>query len=70
MSFDSLEDGDCDRRNPGPLQLQAQGKIASPSGTREPRRQSWWFWATSAPAARNHIDTAFSENEVLSKSSA
>jgi curli biogenesis system outer membrane secretion channel CsgG len=27
---------------------------------------SWWFWNQMGPAARNHIDTAFSEIEELS----
>jgi curli biogenesis system outer membrane secretion channel CsgG len=27
---------------------------------------SWWYWDQMGPAARNHIDTAFSENELLS----
>src|ERR671914_195446 len=26
----------------------------------------WWYWDKLGPAARNHIDTAFSENEQLS----
>ena len=26
---------------------------------------SWWYWDQMGPAARNHIDTAFSENETL-----
>jgi curli biogenesis system outer membrane secretion channel CsgG len=27
---------------------------------------TWWFWDQMGPAARNHIDTAFSENQALS----
>jgi len=29
--------------------------------------RSWWFWNDMGPAARNHIDTAFSENPRLSE---
>jgi curli biogenesis system outer membrane secretion channel CsgG len=50
-----------------PLQLQAQGKIRIAIWDFENHaEQSWWFWNDLGPAARNHIDTAFSENEVLS----
>ncbi|MGH9321098.1 MAG: CsgG/HfaB family protein [Vicinamibacteria bacterium] len=50
-----------------PFQLQAQGKIRVAIWDFENNaEQSWWFWNDLGPAARNHIDTAFSENEVLS----
>jgi len=50
-----------------PLQLQAQGKIRIAIWDFENHaEQSWWFWNDLGPAARNHIDTAFSENEALS----
>jgi curli biogenesis system outer membrane secretion channel CsgG len=50
-----------------PLQLQAQGKIRVAIWDFENHaEQSWWFWNDLGPAARNHIDTAFSENEELS----
>ncbi len=50
-----------------PLQLQAQGKIRVAIWDFENHsQQSWWFWNDLGPAARNHIDTAFSENEALS----
>jgi len=51
-----------------PLQLQAQGKIRVAIWDFENHaEQSWWFWNDLGPAARNHIDTAFAENEVLSE---
>jgi curli biogenesis system outer membrane secretion channel CsgG len=51
-----------------PIQLQAQGKIRVAIWDFENNaEQSWWFWNDLGPAARNHIDTAFSENEVLSE---
>jgi curli biogenesis system outer membrane secretion channel CsgG len=50
-----------------PLQLHAQGKIRVAIWDFENHaEQSWWFWGDLGPAARNHIDTAFSENEELS----
>jgi curli biogenesis system outer membrane secretion channel CsgG len=51
-----------------PLQLQAQGKIRVAIWDFENHaEQSWWFWGDLGPAARNHIDTAFAENELLSE---
>jgi curli biogenesis system outer membrane secretion channel CsgG len=50
-----------------PAGLQAQGKIRVAIWDFENHaEQSWWFWNDLGPAARNHIDTAFSENEALS----
>ncbi len=50
-----------------PLELQAQAKIRVAIWDFENHaEQSWWFWGDLGPAARNHIDTAFSENEELS----
>ncbi|HEY7817070.1 MAG TPA: CsgG/HfaB family protein [Vicinamibacteria bacterium] len=51
-----------------PLQLQAQGKIRVAIWDFENHaQQSWWFWNDLGPAARNFIDTAFAENELLSE---
>jgi curli biogenesis system outer membrane secretion channel CsgG len=49
-----------------PLQLQAQGKIRVAIWDFENHtEQHWWFSGDLGPAARNQIDTAFSENETL-----
>jgi curli biogenesis system outer membrane secretion channel CsgG len=50
-----------------PIHAQAQAKIRVAIWDFENHaEQSWWFWNDLGPAARNHIDTAFSENEELS----
>ena len=52
-----------------PLQLQAQGgkiKIAIWDFENH-AATTWWFHNQMGPAARNHIDTAFSENQKLSE---
>jgi curli biogenesis system outer membrane secretion channel CsgG len=50
-----------------PIHVQAQAKIRVAIWDFENHaEQSWWFWNDLGPAARNHIDTAFSENEELS----
>jgi curli biogenesis system outer membrane secretion channel CsgG len=46
---------------------QAQGKIRVAIWDFENNAErSWWFYDDLGPAARNHIDTAFSEDETLS----
>lgn len=46
---------------------QAQGKIRVAIWDFENNAErSWWFYDDLGPAARNHIDTAFSEDEMLS----
>lgn len=50
-----------------PIQLQAQGKIRVAIWDFENHSERhWWFYNDLGPAARNHIDTAFSENDELS----
>jgi len=51
-----------------PAAAQAQGriKIALMDFDNNAER-TWWFYDQLGPAARNHIDTAFSENSELSK---
>jgi len=49
-----------------PATLQAQGKIRVAIWDFENNaEQRWWFSSDLGPAARNHIDTAFFENEEL-----
>jgi curli biogenesis system outer membrane secretion channel CsgG len=51
-----------------PVRLEAQGKIRVAIWDFENNAErSWWFYDDLGPAARNHIDTAFSENEMLSE---
>jgi curli biogenesis system outer membrane secretion channel CsgG len=51
-----------------PAALAAQGKIRIAIWEFENHAErSWWFHGDMGPAARNHIDTAFSENATLSK---
>ena len=50
-----------------PPSVMAQGKVRVAIWEFENNSaQSWWFWNDMGPAARNHIDTAFSENRKLS----
>ncbi len=50
-----------------PTSLEAQAKIRIAIWDFENHSErSWWFYNDLGPAARNHIDTAFSENEELS----
>ena len=50
-----------------PTNLEAQAKIRIAIWDFENHSErSWWFYNDLGPAARNHIDTAFSENEALS----
>ncbi|HXV63797.1 MAG TPA: CsgG/HfaB family protein [Vicinamibacteria bacterium] len=51
-----------------PATIHAQGKIRIAIWDFENNAErSWWFYDDLGPAARNHIDTAFSENETLSQ---
>ncbi|HSF14115.1 MAG TPA: CsgG/HfaB family protein [Vicinamibacteria bacterium] len=51
-----------------PATIHAQGKIRIAIWDFENNAErSWWFYDDLGPAARNHIDTAFSENEKLSQ---
>jgi len=50
-----------------PPSLEAQGKIRVAIWDFENHaEQSWWFYNDLGPAARNNIDTAFSESDALS----
>lgn len=50
-----------------PSTLEAQGKIRVAIWDFENNaQQSWWFYNDLGPAARNNIDTAFSESDMLS----
>ncbi|MBI2832911.1 MAG: hypothetical protein HYX76_00615 [Acidobacteria bacterium] len=50
-----------------PSPVAAQGKIRIAIWDFENNAPtSWWFWKDMGPAARNHIDTAMSENSTLS----
>ena len=50
-----------------PSSLEAQGKIRVAIGDFENNAErSWWFYNDLGPAARNNIDTAFSESDILS----
>jgi len=50
-----------------PTNVEAQAKIRIAIWDFENHSErSWWFYNDLGPAARNHIDTAFSENEALS----
>src|SRR3954454_9245117 len=51
-----------------PAAAQAQGKIkVALMEFDNNAERTWWFYDQLGPAARNHIDTAFSENAELSK---
>src|SRR3954468_12114186 len=51
-----------------PAAAQAQGRIkVALMDFDNNAERSWWFYDQLGPAARNHIDTAFSENAELSK---
>ena len=51
-----------------PAAAQAQGKIkVALMDFDNNAERSWWFYDQLGPAARNQIDTAFSENAELSK---
>ena len=50
-----------------PSSLEAQGKIRVAIWDFENHaEQRWWFYNDLGPAARNNIDTAFSESDILS----
>ena len=50
-----------------PTSLEAQARIRVAIWDFENHSErSWWFYDDLGPAARNHIDAAFSENDVLS----
>lgn len=51
---------------PDPAAAQAKIRIAIWDFENNAER-SWWFWSDMGPAARNHIDTAFSEDPKLSQ---
>jgi curli biogenesis system outer membrane secretion channel CsgG len=52
----------------GAVPLHAQGKIKIAIWDFENHAStSWWFWNDMGPAARNEIDTAFSEDPTLSR---
>lgn len=51
-----------------PLSAHAQGKIRIAIWEFENHAENhWWFYNDLGPAARNQIDTEFSENPTLSK---
>ena len=50
-----------------PSSLEAPGKIRVAIWDFENNAErSWWFYNDLGPAARNNIDTAFSESDILS----
>ena len=51
---------------PGAVEAQGKIKIALMDFDNNAER-SWWFYDQLGPAARNHSDTAFSENGELAK---